>query len=116
MATTLNNLGLVYHAQGQYARAKSYYEQALTRWERTVGTEQANVSTVLNNLAEIYREEGNFEQAEAFYIRSMEVGERVLGSGHPELAIGYNNLASLYRQQGRAAGEYAGKRRVFRRT
>ena len=36
-ATTLNNLGLVYHAQGQYARAKSYYEQALARWEQTFG-------------------------------------------------------------------------------
>lgn len=28
-AATLNHLGLVYHAQGQYARAKPYYEQAL---------------------------------------------------------------------------------------
>lgn len=103
MATTLNDLGLVYHAQGQYARAKSYYEKALAQCERAVGSEQADVSTLLNNLAEIYREEGNFEQAETFYLRSLAIGERVLGRGHPELAMVYNNLGSLYRKQGRLA-------------
>jgi tetratricopeptide (TPR) repeat protein len=103
VAATLNHLGLVYHAQGQYARAKPYYEQALNRWERAFGSDHADVASALHNLADIYLEEGAFEQAEAYYWRSLAIGERVLGRGHPELAVGYNSLASLYRKQGRLA-------------
>ncbi|MEO8341244.1 MAG: tetratricopeptide repeat protein, partial [Nitrospirota bacterium] len=101
VAATLNHLGLVYHAQGQYGRAKPYYEQALALWERIHGTNHVDVASALNNLAEIYQEEGAFEQAEAAYLRSLTIGERALGRGHPELAIGFNNLARLYRKQGR---------------
>ncbi|MEO8340988.1 MAG: tetratricopeptide repeat protein [Nitrospirota bacterium] len=101
VAATLNNLGLVYHAQGQHARAKPYYEQALVRWEQALGSDHADVGSALNNLAEIYQEEGAFEQAETAYLRSLAIGERALGRGHPELAVGFNNLAGLYRKQGR---------------
>ena len=68
VAATLNNLGLVYHAQGQYARAKPYYEQALARWEQALGSDHADVGSALNNLAEIYQEEGALEQAETAYL------------------------------------------------
>jgi tetratricopeptide (TPR) repeat protein len=78
VATTLNNLGLVYHAQSRYARAKPYYEQALALWEQTLGSDHADVASALNNLAEIYQEEGAFEQAEASYLRSLAIGERAL--------------------------------------
>lgn len=81
VAATLNHLGLVYHAQGQYARAKPYYEQALVRWEQALGSDHADVGSALNNLAEIYKEEGAFEQAEAAYLRSLTIGERALGRG-----------------------------------
>jgi tetratricopeptide (TPR) repeat protein len=103
IAATLNHLGLVYHAQGQYARAKPYYEQALARWEQALGSESADVASALNNLAEVSLEEHDLEQAERYYLRSIAIGERMLGAGHPELAVAYNNLAGLYRKQGRAA-------------
>ncbi len=65
VAETLNHLGLVYHAQEQYERAKPYYEEALARWERVLGSGHRDVASVLNNLEEIYQEQGAFEQAEA---------------------------------------------------
>ena len=98
VAATLNHLGLVYHARKQYERAKPYYEQALARWEQSLGSDHAVVASALNNLAEIYQEEGAFEQAEAYYLRSLAIEERVLGCGHPDSAVGYNNLAGLYRK------------------
>jgi tetratricopeptide (TPR) repeat protein len=36
VAATFNNLGLVFHEPGQYARAKSYYEQALAVWGASI--------------------------------------------------------------------------------
>jgi tetratricopeptide (TPR) repeat protein len=35
--SSLNNVGLVFHEQGQYECAKSYYERALLLWEQALG-------------------------------------------------------------------------------
>ncbi|MGE0643521.1 MAG: tetratricopeptide repeat protein [Nitrospira sp.] len=99
--SSLNNLGLVFHDQGQYERAQACYEEALLLWERAFGPIHEDAAVALHNLAEIYQEQGKLEQAEDYYGRSLSIGERVFGPGHPKLAVGYNGLGMLYRRQGR---------------
>ena len=53
VATSLNNLALLYSAQGRYAKAEPLYQRALGIWEQALGPEHPDVATSLNNLAEL---------------------------------------------------------------
>ncbi len=51
MATSLNNLAVLYKAQGKYAEAEPLYKRALRIDERALGPDHPDVATDLNNLA-----------------------------------------------------------------
>jgi len=55
LATTLNNLAVVYEAQGQYGAAEPLYQRALTLLERTLGPEHHNLAAALGNYADLLR-------------------------------------------------------------
>ena len=54
VATSLNNLAVLYKAQGQYAQAEPLYKRSLAIWEKALGPDHPDVATSLNNLAELY--------------------------------------------------------------
>ncbi len=56
LATTLNNLGAFYRAQGHYAKPEALYQRALAIQEKALGPEHPHVATSLNNLAALYRQ------------------------------------------------------------
>ncbi len=65
MATSLNNLAELYHAQGKYPEAEPLYQRALAIWEKALGPEHPNVATVLENYAALLRQMNrNSEAAE----------------------------------------------------
>ncbi len=100
MATSLNNLALLYTNQGQYAQAEPLYKRALAISEKTFGPDNLVVAVTLSNLAGLYRAQGQYALAESHYKRSLAIRERVRGADHTDLADGLNNLAGLYRTQG----------------
>ena len=51
---SLNNLALLYRAQGQYAKAEPLYQRALGIREKALGPEHPDVARSLNNLAVLY--------------------------------------------------------------
>ena len=53
LATSLNNLAALYHAQGKYAEAEPLYQRALAIREKAFGPEHPDVATSLNNLAQL---------------------------------------------------------------
>ncbi len=53
MATNLNNLANLYHAQGKYAEAEPLYKRALAIVEKALGPEHPHVAARLNNLAQL---------------------------------------------------------------
>ncbi len=53
MAASLNNLALLYQAQGHYAEAEPLYQRSLAIKEKALGPEQPDVAMSLNNLAEL---------------------------------------------------------------
>jgi tetratricopeptide (TPR) repeat protein len=55
LALSLNNLALVYHAQGRYDDAEPVYQRAITITERALGPDHPNLAASLGNLAELYR-------------------------------------------------------------
>ncbi len=102
VAQSLNNLALIYYAQGQYPPVEALYQRALAILER-LGIEDLSFSNILNNLALLYQQQGKYSQAETTFQRSLAIEEKFLGANHPEIATTLNNLASLYRNQGKYA-------------
>lgn len=100
-ATSLNNLAVLYDAQGRHQEAEPLYRRALEIREKVLGPEHPATATTLNNLAELYRDQGRNQEAEPLYRRALEIDEKALGPEHPDTAIDINNLAELYRGQGR---------------
>jgi tetratricopeptide (TPR) repeat protein len=100
-AQGLNNLGLLYDAQGHYEEAESLYQRALQIREKVLGPEHPDTAQGLNNLGWLYYAQGHYEEAESLYQRALQTWEKILGPEHPNTASSRHNLADLYRKQGR---------------
>ncbi|MDD4523531.1 MAG: tetratricopeptide repeat protein [Methanosarcina sp.] len=100
VATTLNNLALLYHQIGDYEKALPFYQRALDISENVLGPQHPSVATTLNNLAGLYESMGDYEKALPFCQRALDISENVLGPQHPDVATTLNNLAVLYKSMG----------------
>jgi tetratricopeptide (TPR) repeat protein len=103
VATSLNNLALLYKDQGKYAQAEPLYQRALTIDRKALGPDHPELAAHLNNLAELYRARGKYAEAEPLYQWALAIDEKALGSNHPGVATDLNNLALLYDDQGKYA-------------
>jgi CHAT domain-containing protein/Tfp pilus assembly protein PilF len=103
VATSLNNLALLYDEQGKYAEAEPLYQRALRIYEKALGLKHRNVATSLLNLAALYRDQGKYAEAEPLYQRALRIYEKALGAEHPAVATSLNSLALLYGNQGKYA-------------
>ncbi len=99
-AASLNNLAMLYWAQGQYGEALPPYQRALAISEKALGPEHPSTATSLNDLASLYWAQGQYAQALPHFQRALAVREKTLGPEHAETALSLNNLAELYRAQG----------------
>ena len=51
VATSLNNLAMLYYSQGQYAKAEPLHQQALAIFLKTLPADHPNLATVMENFA-----------------------------------------------------------------
>ena len=112
LAISLNALGMVYDAQGKYAKAEPHYRRALAIREKALGPDHPDVATSLNNLAALSYAQGKYAEAEPHFRRALAIQEKALGPDHPDVASSLNNLAELYRAQ----GKYAEAKRLHGRS
>ncbi|MEA5479639.1 CHAT domain-containing tetratricopeptide repeat protein, partial [Pseudanabaena galeata UHCC 0370] len=75
VAIRLNNLAILYQAQGNYAAAETLYKRSLSIIEKALGTEHPLVATRFNNLAVFYQSQGNIDRAITFQQKGLEVEE-----------------------------------------
>ena len=99
-STTLGNLALLYHQQGNYALAETLHKETLAFREKFFGPEHPLVGTTLNNLARLYYDMSRYAEAEMLCRRSLEIVEKTWGPEHPKTARRLSNLADLYLAQG----------------
>jgi CHAT domain-containing protein/Tfp pilus assembly protein PilF len=100
VATSLNNLAMLYLAKDEYERAEPLYQRALAIREAALGPKHPDVATSLNNLAMLYQEKGEYERAEPLHQRALGIREAALGPNHQDVAASLNNLAMLYQATG----------------
>jgi hypothetical protein len=65
VATSLNNLALLYKTQGQYTQAEPLYKRSLAIGEKALGPGHPDVATSLENMAALFRKTGREKEAEA---------------------------------------------------
>ena len=112
LATTLNNLAALHHAQGGYAEAEPLLRRSLGIREKVLGAEHPDVGQSLNNLAGLYNSQGRYSEAEPLYRQTLSLYENALGEEHSNVGISLSNLALLYHAQGR----YAEAESLYRRS
>ena len=86
LATSLNNLAALYHAQGKYAEAEPLYQRALAIRDKALRPEHPLIATSLNNLALIYDAQGRYGDADPFYKHALAIWDKALGQEHPAMA------------------------------
>ncbi len=98
--TSMNNLALTLHAQGDLAGTHALHEKVLEIRRRVLGEEHPDTLASMNNLAEVLRMQGELAGARALHEKVLEICRRVLGEEHPTTLTSMNNLALALHEQG----------------
>ncbi len=101
VATTLNNLALLYRSQGKYAEAEPLYKRALVIYEKALGKNHPQVAQSLNNLGLLYYFQGRYARVEPFYKRALAIWEDAFGPDHPNVLTVLENMSDLYKNIGK---------------
>lgn len=73
VATSLNNLGSIYYAKGQYADAEPLLNRSLAIREKALRKNHPDLATSLENLAELYGKTGRGNEAEPLKKRAADI-------------------------------------------
>ncbi len=92
-ASSLNNLGLVQKARGNYSGAEQSYKKAISIYINKGKTNFPEYTNPINNLGEVYRTMGRYQEAVYAFEEVIELRKRLLGTEHPNYANALNNLA-----------------------
>ena len=75
MASTYNNMAVLYEEKDELDHAEEFYLKAISIREELSPKE---ADSAYNNIAFVYRKKGEFEKAEDFHFKSIDIGEEVL--------------------------------------
>ncbi|QRO02610.1 CHAT domain-containing protein [Archangium violaceum] len=112
VARSLQLLGAIYLARGQFARVEPLLQRGLEIREAALGKDHLDVADSLNGLGKFYSDRGSYERAELLLQRALKIREAALGENHRDVAMTINNLANLYSAQ----GLYARAEPLYQRT
>ena len=104
LATTQNNLGLLYSDTQCYGESEEMYLSAMEIFrELTVANPQAydpDLARTQNNLGNLYRDTQRYKESEEMYLSALEIYRRLAAANplvyEPDLAMVQNNLGLLY--------------------
>lgn len=98
MATTANELGLIYKQQGQLETAMVWYQRSMNIREQLRGKNSVEVAEALNNMGELFRTRKDLKRAMECHKRALKIRQKQLGSNSPETAVSMNNIAGVMYQ------------------
>lgn len=92
IADVYNNMGLSYHSEGRYGKARNYYQQALLI--RLNQKDSVGMVAAYNNLGVIYHETGNHREALFNHTRAIQIMHTIDATAN--LADAYINIGNIY--------------------
>ena len=96
VASTINNLGEVYRAQGHFDEALRLNQRALDIARQELGESAPDVATYLNNRGLLYISKHRYDEAEILIKQAMEIRGKTPSSEDPLDATYLNNLGLVY--------------------
>lgn len=101
IATTLNDLGVLYYQTQRYTECETAYKEALEIKRRITKKGQTekegSMAATLNNLGYVYLKTQRYQESETYYLEALEIYRRLaqqdLLEYGPRLAITLNNFA-----------------------
>ena len=100
VATTLNEMGVVYDRKGLYDKALEMYEKSLKIRLAELGKDHRLVADTYGNMGGVYDSQEKFEKALDMYRNSLNIYLTALGNDRPEVATTYHNMGVVYKSQG----------------
>ncbi len=73
LAINLNNLAVLYRAQGKYAEAEQLHQRSLAIYEKARGPDHPDVATVLENYADLLSKTGRADEAAKMEARAQAI-------------------------------------------
>ncbi|CAF1051582.1 unnamed protein product [Adineta ricciae] len=101
LATSYNNIGIVYGQLGDYSNARLSHEKALAIWKRTLLADDPSFGAYHNNIGLMYYNMGDYPNALSSYKKASDIWERSLPKDHPDRAMSYNNIGLSYENMGK---------------
>jgi len=97
----MNNLGVVYRAEGKWTQAETLLTRVLETKRRVLGEEHPETLISMLNLAVLYGDKREYSKAEPRMAEAVNRESRTLGPEHPNTLAGKSSLASLYANEGK---------------
>ncbi len=101
LASSLNDLAIVYYNQARFPETESLYSRALDLQEKELGPDHPTLAETLNNLAQLYKTLTRYDEAVPLHQRALSIRRQAFGDNHREVAHSLNNLGTLYTLQQR---------------
>ncbi|RMX44001.1 hypothetical protein pdam_00023377 [Pocillopora damicornis] len=95
VATSYNNLGIVYRNLGNFPQAKDYYARALDIYLKQLGPDHLKVGKIYENIGDAHNEQGHDGEAKRNYDRALAIYARSLRPEDVDVIIIQNKLAQL---------------------
>jgi tetratricopeptide (TPR) repeat protein len=100
-ATSLNNLGLAYMAEGKLPESESAHREAFRIRKKIFGADNAQTATSLNDLSCAYRQEGRLADAESMAREALAVRQKLFTNESFEVADSLRNLCIILGDEGK---------------
>ena len=100
IAVTLNNLGIIYQIENDYAAAEKSYLEARAIWGDTLGTDHERYGWVQHNLGKLYEITSRDEEALVCLTDALRIKQTILDPENPELGHTMSLLASIHQKLG----------------
>jgi CHAT domain-containing protein/tetratricopeptide (TPR) repeat protein len=103
VATSLNNLGLLYQDQGRLTETAQLFKEALDMNKRLYKGDHPALANSLSSLGLLYQEQGKLADAAPLLKDALDMFKRLHKDDHPYVALNLSNLGLLYQDQGKLA-------------
>jgi putative nucleotidyltransferase with HDIG domain len=96
IASTTNNIGIIYHDLNEYEKALKFAEKSLKAF--TELEDDLGIATSYNNLGTVLKDQGNLDTAQEHYLKAYEIFKRIgYNTGH---SAACNNLGEILTLKG----------------
>lgn len=86
-APILNNLGLLYHQQGDFLKAEPFYARSIAIRKKYLAPNHPSIAFILNNLADMYSLRSDLKQAIFYQSEAVSILEKAFGDNHPQTIL-----------------------------